>query len=309
MKIYNEFEKYRRDIDILKNKINIQEEYIREYENDKETIENVEKKMNLYIISLEKLNNDFQNCIFKTKNNDKTLTSWVNNHIEVVNNINNFFKIKFQKPVKYTSNRVEVLANIKTSWHNFVSSQILPNTYLIEDYNLFFDIRKIENEYKINSTFIPNSKIKDIESLRQEISVLEKLNLKNDTILDKGSTWGMSNNEINRAEKDFPIISDKIKSLDSKLNSLISKISDEQPKVINKWILLHLYTCIAVIADSYTTNIGQNKPDLVRLGLASDIFYEWKSILSSKNKYIIPNVYYLDDYNEIFNEMLEQIRF
>ena len=293
-------EEYKREIDKTKWLINSLKKHIKS--NDFINPDELKVRFEENIKKLDKLEKSFEFIIQEYKNRN-LLKNWVNKHMSVTENMINFPVSIYFKKQYYTSERIENLKIINNLWKDFSEKEILPDTYLFEDYNLFFDMKEFEDKYKINIQNIKINQIKKLENIRQKITKLRYSNFVNDTLLDKGEAWGAKKEDVENAEKNYRLIDAQIQNQNKELQSLINKFGKDDSIIIQEWIYLHLKTCTAIASQYYCNN---DYNDDTRLGVATETFYGWINVNKQKEiKTFMQNLYYLSDYDSVFNIVLD----
>jgi len=305
MTLFNKLEIKRIEIDDLRKRIHSQNNYIKNYRKNDDFLVRFKEKKKVNETELQKLLADFNYFVLTTtENNETEFILWINFHKDIIKSIENFSNFINQKR-EYSEKRRNYVKNIKTAWDNFFTDKKLPDTFLGEDYKLFCDLKKagINNLNKLSVIY--NNEISELEKHRQELTILSKQLFQMDTIIDKGTSWGASNEAIDKAYEDIKIVDKENREKETYLNSLIEKIFNKNPEIIEEWQLLHLYTCISIIDFAYTADASRIENDSTRLFVTDETFYLWKNVLNEKMKFIIPNTYFLSDYDTFFNKVLE----
>ncbi len=294
-----DLEKLRKEIQKLNTQVFDAISYLKDNEFiDDETKANIQAKIDENKENAKNLLINFNKTVAKGGNK---ISEFVDFHKKIIQKIKNFHTIQLTDNQKYTKERLAIMDEITEGWNNFENTGILPDTYKIEEYELFVEIAKFENSIDIKN--ISYERIAELEKIRQDIMTLSRMQFENDTILDKGEAWGASKETIDKAQKDYRLVADELSENDFKLRTLIS---ETDKNILHQWILFHLYTCADIIN---IMSVEKGEYDSTRLMVADETFYEWKNILSQDKKYVIPNVYYLRDYDKFFNFVFNNLKF
>ncbi len=294
-------EKIRKEIGRLKGIIARQEKYLEE--SNRKSISELNGKIRENKETLNKLLDDFEQVVTEfAEYRYFEFIKWINAHKKTIVTIKNFIKSPHFERKIYTEERLKIISEIYASWTQFADTKQLPETHLLPDYEIFYEI--LQYKTKLKDRDIPVGKIEEIEKLRQEITALSKKQFYNDAVLDKGSAWGATNEIIDKAEQDYKIISSKTAQKEKALDVVIYKTELTEPEVIEKWIFIHGLTCVSIIMLAFTSSADIIQKDSTRLFVADETFYLWKNLSRNDKRYIIPNTYYLSDYDLIFNKIL-----
>ena len=177
MNLVQKIEKLRIEISKLKTIILGQEECIEEQatavEEDFYYYEIVKKEKCENEQKLNNLLENFNNVVTEVKQNQYfELVKWINLHKETITTIKNFIKSIHFEGKTYTGERTDLVSKIHTSWDRFIDTKQVPETHLLPDYEIFYEILQYKN--KLKNKDIPTEEINKIEKLRQEIAVLSK---------------------------------------------------------------------------------------------------------------------------------------
>jgi hypothetical protein len=308
MNLVEEIEKRYRDIQAKKKIIASQKKFILSDKENKDLIQELNQKINKNEKELINYESDFINFIYRlNKENHQELTSWLNLHIKTIKNIENFSKQKLQLNQSYTKTRLQTIEKIKKDWKQFPYTLKYPDTYTVEEYQLFYDIINFENSFTKPETEI--SKIKEIEHIRQKLTELHKDLFHAETVLDKGGAWGMPAHVITEAEEKYKKTKEQQRKYLLYYNQTFKEISEKYSNTKIMWQLFHLYTCIYIVNHSYTTECSAKDKESVRINLAKDYFYAWQQMkFEYERPYFVANVYYLSDYDNLFNLVFDNLQ-
>jgi len=301
------FENFRTEINKIKKTIKVQEDHIIKNKHKGEIINRIKEKLNENLIKLSCLNNEFKEFInAELKTNPGLITERIKYHSNLIKQIEEFSKERCLGERMYTHERRSNIKQLKKSWIDFRDKIYLPDTYLIPEYELIHKLNLRETINKYTNLNFSSHKIQEIEQTRQSITSLSKENSLNDMKLDKGSAWGVSEKEIEEASKSYSVIAKEIKLKDHEIENVLMDIGHNSPEIIDLWVSLHLLTCISIVnlADTESANIIDRED--VRISLAGETFNQWEQINAKNIRYIIPNTYYLLDYDSHFNEIFKK---
>ena len=191
--------------------------------NEKDTlIQNLKAQVNL-MFNLNKLdNNNNDNININKKITKKMSYSYITNHINGINNLNNNVKCKKN--------------SFKNSGHNNVKTEI---NNLKEEFEKLINSNNKNNSHLFNRKSESNKITKNIGKIRNEnnsTSLLELKKIKNEYLSLKRE-YNLLKNEDDNLRKEYEKINNKIKSLlneNKEINDLYNKLKIEYEKINKK---------------------------------------------------------------------------
>jgi len=305
MTLFNKLEEKKNEIDSIRISIRNSNKYIIRFRRSEKYVNKYKKLKSDNETKLQKSLINFNHFILEIIKTDREeLVLWINFHKDVIRRIEDFSNL-FNQKREYTQERINCIKNVKNAWSSFIFNRKLPNTSVCADYKLVFNLKKSEINNFNNLDFNYKNEILEFEEIRQELTSLSKQLSQMDTIFDKGASWGASNEAIEKAYEDIKVIDAKYKEKENLLYSIIEKFNTKNPKIIEEWQVLHLYTCISIIDFAYTKNASRIQNDSTRLSITNDTYFLWKDVITKKTDFKISITNLLSDYDLFFNELLQ----
>ncbi len=144
----------------------------------------------------------------------------------------------------------------------------------------------------------------EIEEIRRKIFEQSKKILSLDIYLERAQ--GVTPKERRKAENDIA----ELKKLRQKtlkiLSNLVSNTKENYNELFKDWVQIHIKTCIDIIEYAKNAKASVFDKDSTKIFVANQTKQKWENVLLGKELYVIPNVYYLEDYDKFFDKIAEK---
>ncbi len=95
------------------------------------------------------------------------------------------------------------------------------------------------------------------------------------------------------------------KEVKTELEHLISSIRKENPDIIQLWVSCHIECCEKIISETEGGDQKDGSYNSVRVYCAEESKKTWKSVLEGDEYWAHINGYFLKDYEEILDRIIE----
>lgn len=151
---------------------------------------------------------------------------------------------------------------------------------------------------------INKERITKIEEIRHEIFEVSKKLLSLDIYLERAQ--GVPQEEYDNAEKEYKRLRLRKEDLQDILSAYVRKMREEDFDLFQDWVQIHINTCTEIINYAKNPDAGSFDKDSTRIYVAKETKQEWESVLKGEKFFVIPNVYYLTDYDKFFDKFTGQ---